>query len=823
MPEVTYEIELKPGLYPKQRTAIFGPQRYAFIEASTKCGKAQPLDAKIYTPFGYKYMGDIAVGDIVLTPTGKSIVDSIHPQGIKDVYKVTFSDGSSCRCTKDHLWEVGHNQYKFSNKIMSLSEIMELSDKDLRHTYIPTTNPVEFDSQPTSIDPYCLGLLLGDGCFRGESLYISSEDDEIISALLEAGMDVNSKSGCDYIINKEKGEYRNSVITYLKSVGLWGKYSDEKFIPSEYIYNSRDVRLAVLQGLLDTDGSIDHCGQPVFEQTSKQLALDVTTLVESLGGFVHCKTKVGSYKNSNGKLIPCKTVYRLRITHPNATELFRLDRKVLASRKKSKSTRRTFRTIELVGKEECQCIKLKDPKGLYLTDRMIVTHNTLGCMQWILDGASQHGNGANCWWVAPVYKQARIAYLRTKRGILQSIFAAQKENPSLVGLKNLFQFREGDLQIILPNEGVISYLSGDNPDNLYGDDVFRAVIDEASRVKKESYYAVRSTITQTNGDLRCIGNVKGRNNWFYQLSRKAETQELKNSAYFKLTAYDAAEAGVFPYEEIEDAKNTLPEEVFNELYLAIASDDGGNPFGFDYIDQCIHPISDKDPICFGLDLGKSNDYTVLIMLDLQRRVCFFERWKANWDTTIKKVKSITSGIRGLGDATGVGDPIIEYLKQTEEGYDGSGVEAFKFTRQSKQPLMESLAIAIQKNKISYPDGFIPEELRLYEYERTATGIIYSAPVGFHDDCVCALALANRAYETLNLIQVNEENFDDSFIASGVRETIRSWDNLLTASEIDEMLELDDLLFQMGYNAHMNDEPIHILDTLNVGSNYNWEV
>lgn len=439
---------------------------------------------------------------------------------------------------------------------------------------------------------------------------------------------------------------------------------------------------------------------------------------------------------------------------------------------------------------------------------------TLGCMQWIVEGASQNGNGANCWWVAPVFKQSKIAFLRTKRGLLPF-------------KKYGFKFRDGDLKIEFPNEGVISYLSGDNPDNLYGDDVVRGVIDEASRVKKESYYAVRSTLTATGGPLRLIGNVKGRNNYFYQLCRLAESGELKNAEYYKLTAYDAAKAGVIQLSEIEDARKTLPEEVFNELYLAEASDDGGNPFGFDYIDKCIYPLSEADPICFGLDLGKANDYSVLIMLDRNRKVCYFERWKADWHTTINKVKSLTNGIKGWGDATGVGDPIIEYLKKSEEGYDGSGVEAFKFTRQSKQPLMEALAVAIQKGKIKYPDGKIPEELRLYEYERLASGTtVYSAPVGYHDDCVCALALANRAFESLNLIHITEENFDDSFMAAGVRETIKSWDNILTTAEIDYILETDDMLYSLGYNpTSLNDEQIYMANSLgfNITNKLDWDI
>ncbi len=723
MTELT--LTLEPELYDKQHESIYDSSRYVFIEASTKSGKAQPLDALIYTPSGYKYMRDITVGETVLTPTGKATIISIHPQGLQDIYKVTFSDGSSCRCTKDHLWEVGHNQYKYLDRLMTLSELMELPLKDLRRTYIPTTNPVEYNSQPVTIDPYCLGLLLGDGSFRGESLSFSSEDKELISELYGIGI-VTHNNRCTYNIKKEKNEYRNSTITALKDLGLWGKYSDEKFIPSEYLYNSIEVRLAILQGLLDTDGSVANDGQPIFEQTSKQLALDVTTLVESLGGFVHCKTKVGSYKNNKGELVSCKTVYRLRIVYHNASDLFRLERKIEAALLKMKPVKRTFRTIELVGREECQCIKLSDKRGLYLTDRMIVTHNTVACLRWIFEEACKFSNGANLWWVAPVYKQTKIAYGRLRRGLLP--------------YRNYgFKFSDTDLSITLPTGSIITFKSGDDADNLYGEDVVRAVVDEASRVKEEAWHALRSTLTATKGMVKCIGNVRGRTNWFYRLCRKAQ-EGSPDMAYYILTVYDAIEAGVIQQSEIEDAKNTLPEAVFNELYLCKPTDDGGNPFGLSSIRKCIKLMSENPVVVFGLDLAKSVDYSVLLGLDYKGDVCFYNRWQSSWEQTLNYVVGVVGNIPVIVDATGVGDPIVEKLRLLGVNIPDNG--AIKYTSMVKQQLMESLAVVIQQQLIGFPDNEIVSELESFEYEYTRSGVKYNAPEGYHDDTVNALALAN---------------------------------------------------------------------------------
>ena len=189
--------------------------------------------------------------------------------------------------------------------------------------------------------------------------------------------------------------------------------------------------------------------------------------------------------------------------------------------------------------------------------------------------------------------------------------------------------------------------------------------------------------------------------------------------------------------EIEDAQRTLPDAVFRELYLAEPSDDGGNPFGASAIAACLAPLSSQPPVCWGVDLAKSVDYTVAIALDAQGRVCRFERFREPWQETLQKVQRLTGRTRAAVDSTGVGDPIVEALQRAGTG-SFSGV---KFTSASKQQLMEGLAVAIQQQKIRFPDGPIRAELDVFEYEYTRTGVRYAAPAGQHDDCVCALALA----------------------------------------------------------------------------------
>lgn len=325
--------------------------------------------------------------------------------------------------------------------------------------------------------------------------------------------------------------------------------------------------------------------------------------------------------------------------------------------------------------------------------------------------------------MAPIFPQAKIAFRRLKRTL-----------PA-----NLHRYNASELTITLPNGAVIWFKSAEHPDSLFGEDLYAAVIDEASRVKEEAFFAVRSTLTATRGPVRLIGNVKGRKNFFYRLCRRAEAGE-PDMHYAKITAYDAVAAGVLDAAEIADAKRMLPDAVFRELYLAEPSDDGGNPFGLAAIAAQVAPLSTAPPVIWGVDLAKSVDWSVCIALDAAGAVCRFERWQGPWLATIPRIVALVGDTPALVDSTGVGDPVLEAL-QAQARFNFHG---YKFTAPSKQQLMEGLAVAIQQQEITYPDGPIVNELEAFEYAYTRTGVRYAAVEGMHDDCVTALALATAA-------------------------------------------------------------------------------
>lgn len=337
--------------------------------------------------------------------------------------------------------------------------------------------------------------------------------------------------------------------------------------------------------------------------------------------------------------------------------------------------------------------------------------------------------GESVFWVAPVYGQAEIMFNRLRNQL---------------SVKDFLKFNETKLTATYPTGAIMDFKSAEKPDNLYADDCYAAVFDEFTRAREEAWFALRTTLTSTGGKCKFIGNVRGRKNWGYRMAMKAKQGDDPNYEYFKITAYDAAEAGMLtkdgrPFiDEINDAKKDLPEKVFKELYLAEASEDGSNPFGLDHIARAVLPLSDRPSVCFGIDLAKKQDWTVITGLDRFGQVSYFDRFQKDWDQTTKTILGLPPGKICI-DATGVGDPIAEAVARVRD------TELFIFSQRSKQMLMEGLAAAIQKREVTVLDGVMKDELESFEYEYTRTGVKYTAPSGMHDDCAYSLALAKKIH------------------------------------------------------------------------------
>jgi phage FluMu gp28-like protein len=296
-----------------------------------------------------------------------------------------------------------------------------------------------------------------------------------------------------------------------------------------------------------------------------------------------------------------------------------------------------------------------------------------------------------------------------------------------------FPANKSELIIQFPTGGMVEFFTGERLDNLRGRKFHLVVIDEASFIPNLEdgwLNSIRPTLTDYKGRALFLSTPKGKN-YFYSLFMKNDG-DWKS---FKFTTYDN------PYidkTEIDDARSQLPSAVFEQEYMANPMENASNPFGSQHIQECVGELSNKTTKYIGIDLAKSFDYTVIIGLDDNGHVSYFERFQMDWKQTKEKILTLNRSIPILIDSTGVGDAITEDLQRTFQNMTG-----FKYTAHSKQQLMELLASAIQQKQIRFPKGYIKDELDIFEYEFTKSGVRYNAPTGFHDDCVNALALAYK--------------------------------------------------------------------------------
>lgn len=344
------EVIFRPNPGP-QTAFLAAPEREVLYGGAAGGGKAQPYSALVATPTGFRPIGALSVGDEVVNPAGGiAKVTQLHPQGVVDIYRVVFQDGSSTFCTADHLW--------MSKPLRDSAERWEVrSTKEImsspRTFVVPLTEPVNFIDSELPIEPYTLGALLGDGSITTNSISICASETHIISRIAET-----------YTVTKRSSEYDYGIVglvKYLKVLSLLGKNSHNKFVPDVYKVASYQQRLALIQGLMDTDGYVSSDGKVNYTTMSDQLRKDMAWLIRSVGG--------------TATLMRGHTLY---IRHPDSATLFSLPRKTSRCHKKVINNR--ILRIERSHREEAICITLDSDNKLYLTDDFIVTHNSYGLL-----------------------------------------------------------------------------------------------------------------------------------------------------------------------------------------------------------------------------------------------------------------------------------------------------------------------------------------------------------------------------------------------------------------------------------------------------------
>jgi hypothetical protein len=363
----------------------------------------------------------------------------------------------------------------------------------------------------------------------------------------------------------------------------------------------------------------------------------------------------------------------------------------------------------------------------------------------------QTGTSLPHWYVAPIYKQSKIA----QRLVMNML---PKDRAELIQSQNLIRVFNADGSI----HSIGEFRSAKNPNDLQGEGIATGVFDEADRASAEAWNSFYTTATITQAPIKVISSPV-RRGWFYDLWLKGTAKYINAEQRARLLRgdYTASVDGVVsfngptadnpyvPRHVIERAKATLPEKAFRAYYLAQFPESGGVVFG--NIDQCFDPAGTFEPpltghrYVLGSDLGKHRDFTVCFVMDVTtRRIVWREKWKdLDWNTTARKIIELGELYNFADiiiDATGVGDPVLDNMVASGTGCE---VQGFKFTNQSKRPLVENLVLGFDKQDLILPGpdcADTKEELEYFGFEITDSGNIrYEAEEG-HDDEVFSLAL-----------------------------------------------------------------------------------
>jgi replicative DNA helicase len=350
-------------------------------------GKCLENSYPVLTPTGWTTMGELKVGDYVVGSNGfPTKVTGVFPQGKKPMYDITFYDGVKAESCDEHLWFVQSREdrkAKREGQVLSLKEINKnLRTKDgKRNNYcIPYVAPIQFETKDNFLHPYLLGALIGDGSLSKKSIGFTNVDEDIVKRVKEL-VPKNDELRGNYkeyrISRRQRNNKPSDTRIELERLKL-NKNADYKFIPMSYLYTSKEDRIELLRGLLDTDGCIGKLGWIEYSTISKQLAEDVRELVLGLGGRCTVQSRVTKY-SSSGIQKEGKLSYRVRITFPaKLFNPFYCARK--AERFEENNSRRQngryITSIEYNGDKEATCITVDAPDKLFVIKDYILTHNS---------------------------------------------------------------------------------------------------------------------------------------------------------------------------------------------------------------------------------------------------------------------------------------------------------------------------------------------------------------------------------------------------------------------------------------------------------------
>lgn len=649
----------KIGYKPHEQQSLFhnSDARFRFANCGRRFGKAEAITNEIPMADGtFKLMRDVQAGDFVLGPNGKptEVVGTTGEMLNRECAKVIFNDGTEIVVDKEHLWQVvdkgarkalteTNTRRIYREKVLTTAQMQEtvhVGKKKESNYAIPLIDFVRYPTQNLPVDPYLLGVWLGDGSKDGN--IITTVDDEILESITDLGFTYKRYSQYGYYVHGLRQELQNLyVFDYVDSARNTKSLVGEKFVPEQYLIGDFQQRMAMLQGLMDTDGTIGKNGHVQFTSTTKQLADSVHQLVTSLGMKAHRYTRKTSYQYKGQKL-QGKLSYTVHFW-PHKV-VFRLSRKQSLIHSTSSPIQQYRFITDIVDHESVpvKCIKVARADGLYLTSRnYVVTHNSLMVARDIQPKLLMPNK--QLWIVGPTYDLAEKEF----RVIWQDLIIKQGfgKDPQV---SKVYNKRQGNMHIHFKKwNALLEVKSAQNPENLVGESLDHVIMSEAAKHTQETWDRyIRPALSDRRGSADFATTPEGFN-WLYEqwmLGQNPEFPEYESwkfPSWYNVAIYPGGENDP----EIKLLKRTMSSTSFTQ---EIAADFGaflGKIYGDWDVSKHIknHEYNPAWPNYIAFDFGFTNPTAAVeFQIDPQDRIYVWREYYKSFtrlETTLYDMKN----------------------------------------------------------------------------------------------------------------------------------------------------------------------------------------